>query len=159
MIIIGAIAATLFVLAFVTKRRFGVLGLGLCAGALLSTTLDGQLSSFLQSQNIALQPLTDAALAAIILTLLPSLLLLLGGPKYVTKRGQLLGAAGYSLLGVLLLLGPVSGALMLDSQARDVMQNIARLEPWLITAGVVLAVLDTMAAHGSKLPHSGKKHH
>lgn len=159
MVMLAYIAAVLFILAFLTKRRFGVLGLALCAGALLSDTLARSLAPLLSKQNIVLPPLSDVALAAIILTLLPSALLLLGGPKYLSKRAQLIGAAGYGLFGTLLLLGPLSSALILNSASRDILQNVANYESGLIAVGVAVAVLDMWSVHRPKLGRAAKKHH
>ncbi len=157
MIMLVAIAVILFLLAFITKRRFGVLGLALCAGSLLATALTADLAGLMTSQNISLQPLSDMTLASILLIMLPSLLLLFAGPKYVSRRGVIIGSLGYALLAILLLLGPLSQSLSFDTAARDMLQQVARYESTLIAIAVVFAVIDMWFTHIPRLGKS-KKH-
>lgn len=150
-------AAALFLLAFVSKRRFGVLGLGLSAGALLNLTLNSQVSDLLEKYNIFLHPLTSDALAACILTLLPAVLLLFGGPRYSDKKQRLIGSIGFAVLALLLLLGPLSGALILDESSQNVLNQVAKYEAMLVAAGVAAAVVDMIMAHAPRIGRS-KKH-
>lgn len=155
-LVLLAIVAALFGLAFVTKRRFGILGLGLCAGALLASSLSGSSADLIDAQNIGLPGVSSEALAALILTMLPSLVLLLGGPRYATLLPALLGAVAYAVLGTMLLLGPLSGALPVDGTAQVVLNEIAGIESILISVTVLIAILDTLSIHGTT--HVGKKH-
>ena len=82
----------LFAIAFVTKRRFGVLGLGLTAGLVLSRELTSETASFLQYIDFPVGSLSYTALSTCLLILLPALVLLISGPKYQDKRLAAVGA-------------------------------------------------------------------
>lgn len=155
-LILILIVASLFGLAFITKRRFGILGLGLTAGALLASSLSVSSADLIDANNLSIPGMSSQGIAAVILTLLPSLVLLLGGPRYATLLPAILGAAAYAALGTLLLLGPLSGVLPVDGTARGILNEIAAIESVLISATVLLAVLDTLSIHGTT--HVGKKH-
>lgn len=158
-LILVIIVAALFGLAFMTKRRFGVLGLGLSAGALLAGSLSATSADLIDAQNISIPGMTSEGIAAVILTLLPSLLLLLGGPRYVTLLPAVFGAAGYAVLGTMLLLGPLSGALAVDGSARTILNQVAEVESILISVTVLVAVLDTLSIHGTTRVGKKAAHH
>lgn len=155
MLILLAVVAALFFLAFITKRRFGVLGLGLTAGALLAQSLSGSSSNLIDAQNLSIPGLSSEGIAAITLTLLPSLVLLLGGPRYTRRLPAMLGAAAYAALGTVLVLGPLSGGLPADTSVQAVLNRIAGIEPLLVSVTVLIAILDTLSIHGTA--HIGKK--
>lgn len=145
-LILAGIAGLLFALAFVTKRRFGVLGLGLSAGALLSGTWSTQLASFLSSQHIRTGDFSSQIIAVCLLTLAPALLLLVGGPTYNKKMLALIGSAGFALLGSLLVLGPISPLINAPSNVQNILNLAAKYQPGLVALGVALAVIDMFLA-------------
>lgn len=155
-LILFIIIAALFALAFMTRRRFGILGLGLSAGALLAGSLSGSSADLIDAQNISIPGMGSEEIAAVILTLLPSLVLLLSGPRYATLLPAIFGAAAYAVLGTLLLLGPLSSALPADGATQTLLNEVAAIEPVLISATVLIAILDTLSIHGTT--HVGRKH-
>lgn len=158
MILLIALAIILFLLSLMMKRRYGVLGLALCAGALLAETQSRGVAELVEGGNIVLQPLSSTALAAAILTLLPSFVLLFGGPRYSSSKAAVVGSLGYALLAVLLLLGPLSGSLAFDSSSRDFLWLVARYESVLIATAVIFAVIDMWLTHIPKLGKDKEKH-
>ena len=159
LLIIIAIAIALFGLAFMTKRRFGVLGLGLAAGVLLAQNASKFVAGFLSINSVPVEPLTYDSAAVVSLTLLPALLLLIGGPKYFAKRPAVIGAAAFSVLGTLLILGPLTTALPTDDDTiRQVLNFVADWQAVIIAAAIVTAVLDTVLLHTGKSasPKHGK---
>src|SRR3954465_8231908 len=110
LIIIGILFAT----AYFTKRRFGVLGLALAAGAMLSTLWVGDLTPIIAQAGIVLvkPPLESVVSAALIL--LPALLLLSSGPSYKSQVQRLVGAGAFAVLAAALLLDPLGSALVID---------------------------------------------
>jgi hypothetical protein len=145
-LILAGIAGLLFALAFVTKRRFGVLGLGLSAGALLSGTWSTQVASFLESQHIQANGFSSQVIAVCLLTLAPALLLLIGGPTYHKKLLALVGSIGFALLGILLVLGPISPLINAPSNIQHILDLAAKYQPGLVALGVALAVIDMFLA-------------
>src|SRR5258708_6096136 len=103
LVIIGA----LFLTAFLTKRRFGVLGLALAAGAMLSTLWVGDLTPIIASAGIILvrPPLESVVSAGLIL--LPAVLLLSSGSTYKSMLQRVIGAALFAMLATSLLLEPL----------------------------------------------------
>ena len=151
LVIIIGIAIALFGLAYSTKRRFGVLGLGLSAGVLLAQNATNFIAKLLETNHIPVAPLTHDISATVALTLLPALLLLVAGPSYFSKRSAFIGATVFAVLGTLLILGPLTTALpTLDSGIKQTLDFIARWQGVIITVAIIAAVFDTILLHSSK---------
>lgn len=151
LVIIVAVLLALFALAFLTKRRFGVLGLALAAGALLAANADDMMADFLQIGGIPVEPFSYNTAAIMFLTLLPALLLMLGGPKYTEKRTAFVGAVAFALLGTLLLLGPLTTTLpTLEPSIKATLDTIAQYQSGIIATAIAIAVLDTIFMHTAK---------
>lgn len=154
---VAVVAVLLFAIAFMTRRRFGVLGLALCAGALLSESLTMAGAAVFDTADIRLDVIDNQTLASLLLILTPSLLLLTGGPRYDTKRGAVIGALGYVLLAVLLSIGPLSNSLSVDTATHETLNTIEAYESILIAAAVLVAVVDMALAHRPRFGRA-KKH-
>lgn len=143
-IILLVIVGLLFATTYFTKRRFGVLGLALCAGFLLSTMWSSDVTSFVQGAGIELlsPPLSSVVSAA--LTLLPAILLLFSGPSYTKRWQQLVGAAAFALLASSFLLTPLGGGVGLDSQGRAVYEFLVDNRNLIITTALVYALYDLL---------------
>lgn len=156
LVIIVGIALVLFGLAFGTKRRFGVLGLGLAAGVLLAQNAFGPVAEFFKDYVVPVGPLSYDTAAIVFLTLLPALLLLIGGPKYASKKAAILGSVAFALLGTLLILGPLTTELpTLEPAVKSTLDVIAQYQSVIVASAIIAAVIDTIMQHGSK---SGSKH-
>lgn len=151
LVVILVIALSLFALAFLTKRRFGTLGLALAAGALLSAQLTRDVSTLIEKNDLPVEPLTSSSAASVALILLPALVLLLSGPAYKSKKGTLIGATAFALMGTMLILGPLTTTLpLLDEGVDAVLNFIATYESLLLATAVIGAVLDTWLTHNVK---------
>ena len=157
-IILGS-AVTLFTIAFVTKRRFGVLGLGLAAGVVLSQLWAVSLSIFLKNQGVQVEPLSHLTVAQVLLTLLPALLLLTAGPKYHDKRGAFLGSLLFAVLAVLFTVSPITRDFSIEGDTSPIFDFITQWQNVLVGVGVALAIADMLHAHGPKLPRRSKDKH
>ncbi|MEO5691432.1 MAG: hypothetical protein ABIQ64_04555 [Candidatus Saccharimonadales bacterium] len=159
LIVIVVVAIALFGLAFVTKRRFGVLGLALAAGVVLAQSATNYVSKFIEQQGVSVAPLSYDGTATILLILLPALILLIGGPTYTSKKSALIGALGFALLGTFFLLGPLTTALpTTDAVVRDVLVVVAQSQDIIVIVALVLALLDTVMVHGGLSRHRKSKH-
>lgn len=157
LVLIFVIALGLFALAFFSKRRFGTLGLALAAGALLSAQLTRDVSLFIERNEVPVEPLSSSAAASVALILIPSLVLLLSGPTYKTKKTAAIGALAFALMATMLILGPLTTALpALEPLVWDALQFIARYQSLLIAGGVIGAVVDTWLTHNTKTSKKGK---
>ena len=159
LVIILSIAVVLFLLAFLTKRRFGVLGLGLAAGVVLSQLWAVTLAAILQGQGVPVSPLSYSTVGQVAIILIPSLLLLIGGPKYHDKKGAIIGALLYAAFAVLFVIAPITRDFAVAGDTSPIFDFIAQWQNVLIALGVVLAIIDMMLAHGPKFPRHGKEKH
>lgn len=155
LIIFSAIAIVLFLAAFISKRRFGVLGLALLAGVTLSSLWGETVTLIVSSMGLRshVPPLETLVGAAIIL--FPALLLLLSGPMYRKPVQRIAGALAFTLLALALLLQPLGDALVITGIGRTVYDMLTQYHATIITACVIFAILDLF---GAKTPRDIAKH-
>ena len=145
LIIIVSTFFVLFLLAFFTKRRFGYLGLGLAAGVLLNQLVGGFLVDLLQNTGIDVSPLQTKDIVTIVLTILPSALLLLTGPKHKQKLGRFFTSLLYALITTALILIPITSAFPVDdANARNILTLISDIQLPLLTFSIILAIVDIL---------------
>lgn len=160
LIVIFVVSLALFGIAFVTKRRFGVLGLALAAGVVLAQNATGYVSGFLEQQQLPVAPLSYNDTAKILLILVPAFLLLAGGPTYHSKKAAVAGALGFALLGTFFLLGPLTTALPTeDPSIRDILVQIANSQNLIVIVALSLALIDTFMVHGVVSRHRKSSKH
>lgn len=141
----------LFVLAYWTKRRFGVLGLALAAGWLLADMWAQQVTPYIKEAGLVLvsPPLTSVVEAALIL--LPAVLLLFSGPTYSKRLLRIIGAAAFALLATAFLLKPLGGSMELDEMGTFYFHLLADNKSIIITAAIVYALFDILTLKTPKL--------
>lgn len=154
LVIILAILIILFGLAFVTRRRFGVLGLALAAGVVLAQNATKYVSDFFEQNNILVTPLSYDSAATVCIILLPAIILLIGGPVYHSKKAALVGAFGFALLGTLFLLGPLTTALPAEDRSmRSALVTLSQWQNAIVVVALLLALIDTFMVHGAVARH------
>lgn len=159
LVILLVLAVSLFALAFFTRRRFGVLGLGLAAGLVLSNQLTKDVATFLQLGDFPVEPLSHKSAAIVLLVLAPVVAMLVSGPKYSDKRAAVIGSTIFAVFGTVLLLAPLSMSLPLtDVSIQPVLSMIALNSPMIISAGIIAAIIDMMHDQGKK-PFTKKGKH
>lgn len=152
-IFVAAIGVSLFTLAFLTKRRFGVLGLALAAGALISANWAAILTPFLVDKGLNIEFIPVTVFVHACLVLLPALLLLMGGPTYRGGPMRFVGALAFAILAVIFLLQPLGDFLRLDGVSQQAYQFISVKQNIIIVVGLSLAVVDLLFARSK---HKGK---
>ena len=157
-IVLAIIGAVFWGLAFFSKRRFGVLGLALAAGALLSMLWADQMVGIIERSNITLASVSTAGLVSAIMVLAPAALLLFSGPSYINKHGRVAGATLFAVFATVLVVNPLSSMLILDAAGRSIFQTISGIQPYIVTGGVIMALLDLLAIHTTG-GHSTKGKH
>lgn len=157
--IVLTLLVPLFVLAFITKRRFGVLGLALAAGAMLSNLWAAKLTPLLEQAGVVSERPPLLTIVATILVLLPSALLLFSGPSYRTSRLRLFGAAGYAVLATVFLIEPVGSVFILTDQNREIYQWLLENRVYIVTFGLVIAVIDLLSLHTGFGDHPKRGRH
>lgn len=153
------IAAALFAGAFITKRRFGLLGLALTAGATLSTIWSYEAGLIISSTGLVPNgPITNAVALSVVV-LLPAVLLLFHGQTYKSVFPRLIGAALFTLLALAFLVEPLGFILPLSGNAKVAYDILSEYKDLIISVGVALAVLDLFFTKPVRHEKSEKKHH
>lgn len=156
LVIFLIVIAALFALAYMTKRRFGVLGLALAAGAMLSELWVGNLTPIIASAGVVLvQPPLESVVSAGLI-LLPAILLLFSGPVYKGKVQRIIGSIAFAVLATALLLPPLGSALVIDDTARPIYDTFVQYRPAIITATLIYALADLLITKTPK--HRGREH-
>lgn len=138
------IVVVLFVTAFFTKRRFGVLGLALCAGSLLSVMWTADVTPLIQNAGVKLLSPPLTMVVAVALVLLPSIVLFFSGPKYSKLWQRIVGAAAFALLATSFLLVPLGTGLVLDDTTQEYYDFLVDNRSVIITAAIAYALLDIL---------------
>lgn len=156
-IIFIVLAVLLFAGAFFSKRRFGLLGLALTAGATLSTIWDYEAGLVVSSTGLVPDgPMTTAVTLSLIV-LLPAILLLFHGYTYKNVVGRVVGSLLFTALALAFLVEPLGFALPLEGFAADAYNWMVAYQGAIISVGVVLAVVDLFFTKPAKLADKDKK--
>ncbi len=155
-ILFGAILVAVFMIAFVSSRRFGPLALSLAAGFLLSEWWASWLTGLLDGLKLAVNWLPNGVIAALTLTLIPLFALLLGGPRYQRKHEKIVSAVAIAFLTASLLVVPLGKYVSLDGQALDLYKVFANSWRYIATAGLVFGLVDLFLLHTGG--HKSSKH-
>jgi hypothetical protein len=135
------IALALFVSAFITKRRFGLLGLALATGSILSGIWGYNAGLVASCFGIPSGPITSAVVLALII-LLPAGILLFHGYTYRTLVGQIVGASLFTLLALAFLVEPLSNVLILHGYSANVYDWLSNNRTTIIGFGLIIAIVD-----------------
>lgn len=138
------IAAGLFTVAFITKRRFGLLGLALAAGSILSeiwgNTLTRLAPGFL---NLSASSLLSAIVLSVVIVL-PAVLLMLHGDTYKTMLGRLVGAGMFMILAMAFLIEPLGQVFMLNGV--EIYDQLVNYKTFIVGIGLIVAIADLFFA-------------
>lgn len=154
-VVYATIITALFVASLFAKRRFGLLGLALAAGSLLSSIWGYEAGLVAGFFGFRAGPLTDAV-ATSLLVLLPAGVLLLHGYTYKSLLGRIIGAALFTLLAMAFLVEPLSHVLIAQGQAAGMYSWLLAHRTSIIGVGLVAAVADLFL---TKPVHLSGKHH
>jgi len=139
-IVIGVLLASLFALAFITGKRFGILGLGLAAGTLLASQTLLPLETIFQLFQEFLGGISPAQATAILLLLAPSIILMFsGGSRYHSSKMKLLGALLYTVMAGFAILPFVMSQMEIPDEIKNVVMTAHTSA---LAIGVVIAVVD-----------------
>lgn len=145
------LAVALFLGAFVSKRRFGLLGLALTAGATLSTIWSYDAGLVVSSTGLVPEgPLTTAVTLSLIV-LLPAIILLFHGYTYKENAARVIGSLLFTILALAFLVGPLQFVLPLEGVAADIYRWLMNNKEIIISVGVVIAIIDLFFTKPAKL--------
>jgi len=145
------LAAALFAGAFVSKRRFGLLGLALTAGATLSSIWSYDAGLVVSSTGLVPEgPLTTAVTLSLIV-LLPAIILLFHGYTYKENAARVIGSLLFTILALAFLVEPLQFVLPLEGMAADIYRWLMDNKEIIISVGVVIAIIDLFFTKPAKL--------
>lgn len=150
-IILLAAVGVLFVTAYFSRRRFGVLGLALSAGYLLSIMWTDNVTTFLRDMvgiDTPMPALPSAVAALLVLS--PAVWLLFRGPTYHKKLQRLISAVAFALLATAYMLTPLGNTINFDSTSHTVYTILSNNRDFIITAGIVYALYDLVTYRPKK---------
>lgn len=147
----------LFVIAFASKRRFGMLGLALAAGSVLSSLCADDLTTIVREFGAALLSPPLGAVVSAVLVLLPATALLMTGAKYKKVTHRIAGSLLFSVLGTALLLEPLGQALILQGPGRELFDVATLYQKYIVSIGIFLAVIELLITR-SPNKHKDAKH-
>jgi hypothetical protein len=141
-VVFAALAVVLFVSALITRRRFGLLGLALAAGSILSTIWSYDAGLVVGAIGVfPTGPLTTAVTLSLIV-LLPAIVLLFHGHTYKNLIARIVGAFLFTFLALAFLVEPLGFALPLEGAGLDIYTQLVQYKEVIISIGMILAVID-----------------
>lgn len=157
-VVFAALAVMLFVAAYVTKRHFGLLGLALAAGSILSGLWSYDAGLVVSSVGIFPSgPITTAATLSVIVVL-PAIILLFHGYSYKNPIARIIGAAMFTLLALAFLVEPLGHAFVLEGTGANVYNWLQNNKDLIISVGMILAVVDLFFTKPAHLAEKHAKH-
>lgn len=141
-IILAIVVGALFATAYFTRRRFGVLGLALCAGFLLSMMWTDDVTPLVKQAGIVLLTPPLSSVVAATLILLPAVFLLFSGPTNRHKWHRIFGAAAFALMATSFLLTPLGNGMNLDDNTQQIYTTLINNRNLIITAGIAYSLFD-----------------
>lgn len=154
-----SLAVGLFLLSYLMKRRFGVLGLGLAAGALISEHWTSIVTPFLEQQGVDLIAPPLATVVAIVLTLAPAIILLISGPTYGKGVGRIVGSLLFTFLALAFIVPNVGDTLEFDQASTAIYSTIEDYSPLIVVVGLAAAVIDVLFSKSPKKHKTKKSDH
>lgn len=139
--IFAAILVLLFSAAFVAKRRFGLLGLALTAGWVLSDIWKYDAGLIFSIFGVPVNAISTAAILCLIV-LLPATVLLFHGYSYKLMLARITGSLLFAVLALAFLVEPLGHALVPDGVGLDIYNWLMSNRFTIIGLGVIVAVLD-----------------
>lgn len=147
LIVLAIYFVALFLIALMSRRLVAMASLAICAGAVLARLWTNDLTPLVAGAGVNLTSPPLGSLVAVTLTLLPALLVLAKSPKTYTKHHKVIGSLVFATLGVMLTYGAFSNAVVLDEQSKQIVLQALQYEKGIITAGIVMAIVEVLAFH------------
>ncbi|MFZ1301142.1 MAG: hypothetical protein WAQ27_00985 [Candidatus Microsaccharimonas sp.] len=156
-IVFIGLALALFFGSFLSKRRFGLLGLALTAGATLSTIWSYDAGLMIASTGLVPNgPITNAVALSLVV-LLPAIVLLFHGYAYKSVFSKIIGSLLFTILALAFLLEPIGFALPLEGTSAYIYNQALSYRDVVISVGVILAIIDLFFTKPAHLAEKSSK--
>ena len=156
--VVSGAALLLFALSYVTKRRFGILALGLAGGALLAGLWGPIGGNLLEAEGVGAGVLSPRGLASICMTLAPATLLLLRGPAYHTKLVRVGSSLLFVVFAFSLILPHLRPLLITSELGEGVYVYMSQFRDLVLSGGIFVALIDVFLIKPSARPKLQGKH-
>lgn len=149
----------LFILSFFMRRRFGVLGLALAAGVIISQSWAEKLTPLIQQQGIdsITPPLLVVVQAGLVIA--PAILLLFSGPTYHQKIPRLVGSLLFALLSSAFLLSILGGFMQFDEVSLPIYKTFTEVQQIIVVVCLVIAIIDVLTTQTHHKKRGRKSSH
>ena len=144
LIMLGLYVIALFLLGFLSRKSMGVPVLALAAGAVLAKLWTDSLTPLIADAGVIVIRPPLSSLVAIGLTLAPALLVMVRAPKATHRHHSWYSSLVFAVLAAMLTYGAFANAVVLDEASKQYVVQLLAYDKYIITAGIVLAVLDVM---------------
>jgi hypothetical protein len=145
-VILIFLIVTLYVGAFLSKRRFGLIGLGLAAGAIISPIWGETAGYVISATGLVSDSMLVNTVALSMLILLPAVLFMFNGHSYKYLVERILGSLLFTILAAAFLIGPIGAAYTFTGPIEGMYSWLVVNKELIIGVGVALAVVDLMIA-------------
>lgn len=142
LMLVAIIGVALFVMAYITRRRFGVLGLALTAGSVLSAQATPMFTTFLLQHGVKVTQLPLDGVVAVGLVIAPAVPLLFTGPTYNKMILRVIGAAGFALLALTFCADTLQDLLSVSGNQVTFLQQLHENQTLIIVVGIIAAIAD-----------------
>jgi len=151
------IAAFLFFAVFITKRKFGLLGLALAAGSILSSLWVERAGYILGMLNVTASLLVISLISALII-LLPAMTMIFHDGKYRTFFGRVVGASLFTLLALAFLIDPIGRVLIPQGMSATIYNWLVLNNHTIIAVCLILAIIDLLIPKHKKSHEKHESH-
>lgn len=152
-IIFVIVWSILFAVVFFTKRRFGLLGLALAAGSILSGLWSQDLTPLIRQMGLEIISPPLSSIVAAVLVLLPAVVLLFISPTNKKMIHRAIDAVAFAFVALAFLLPVLGDALILEEQGLEIYSFLTEYRNWIITTGIGYALVDLLLAKYRKEDH------
>ena len=139
-----------FLLSYFSKRRFGLVVLGLVAGSVLSRAATTQATEFLQANNIVISSPPMGLVVSIGLLILPAAIFLMIGPHYHDLYKKILGSLVIAIVATVLIVAALQQDAPRLLEADVYVAQVMKYQSAIIIGAILSAVFDVTHAHIAK---------
>lgn len=157
-VIFFTLVALLFGGSYVTKRRFGVLGLALAGGSVLAKVWGEEAGLLFSAEGLRLGTLSPENFSLVVILLLPAFALMLHGPRHDSSLQKIGAPFLFTLLALALALQPLQPLLTSSGTGIAIYRNLMQYRDLIVSVGVVLSLADIFFLKGSGRSKSDTKH-
>jgi hypothetical protein len=151
------IAVILFAVSFISKRHFGLLGLALAAGSVLSG-IWGYDAGLIASGFGISSALVASSIGSSLVVLLPALVLLFYGEKHKTLTVRIIGSGLFTLLALAFLIDPLSKVMTIQGLGANAYNWLIDNRSMIIGIGLIVAIIDLLLTRPTRSPNKYHKH-